>query len=181
MLSPADAIERPTCPARGCSAASKTSASSQHWAYRIVEKSACSAASARVACSLGVRELVNDARAAIQSNTIAVAQPGGHARDGDDGRNAELASDDCRMRQHAAVLGDHAGGHREQHDPPRIGPLGDEDFTRTHDRPPGIQRHSNGSFNDAGAAPDPLALVACGRLGRVGGANTAIQRDDAPV
>src|SRR3954463_4561478 len=44
-LSPADAMDRQTSPGRTSRASSRTSASSQHWAYRTAEKSALAAAS----------------------------------------------------------------------------------------------------------------------------------------
>src|SRR5262249_24976679 len=53
VLSPAELMERQVSPGWIASASSRRSASSQHWAYRIREKSARAAASL---CSLGVND-----------------------------------------------------------------------------------------------------------------------------
>src|SRR5690348_12371250 len=75
---------------------------------------------------------LDDARGAVDADAVAGLDALARVAGADDGRDAELARHDRRMRNRAARLGDEAGDLREEHDPGRVRHPAHEDLALLH-------------------------------------------------
>src|SRR5262245_14092833 len=97
VLSPAEAMDTHTLPGLTSSASTSTSASSQHWAYRMPAKLARPATSVLMAGVLRAREPRDVAASAIQLDRVAVFEPRHEAGDRHDRGDAKLTRNDRRV------------------------------------------------------------------------------------
>src|SRR5512143_840840 len=157
VLSPALAMERQLLPGPGCRASTRMSASSQHWAYRMPEKSARSAASLRM--SLTCRDPTHRPGGAVEFDYIAIVKPFGDARDCDDCWYPKLTRHDCRVGKQAPSFHEQSTGGGKQHDPSGIGVFGNEDAPRRKSRIFRVAHDADTSGDQAWAATDSLSYV----------------------